>query len=93
MAIDERTEDDLRARAVTRLKKKRDFKAHVLAYVLVNTMLVVIWALTDDGGFFWPIFPLMGWGIGVVFNAWDAYGRDANEEEIAREMARIRNRT
>jgi len=43
--------------------------------------------------FFWPIFPLVGWGIGVVANAWDAYGSDEpTERQVNREMVRLTNR-
>jgi uncharacterized ion transporter superfamily protein YfcC len=84
------TEQNLREQAIARLKKKRDFKTHVLIYVAVNTFLVVIWAVTS-GGFFWPIFPILGWGIGVLANAWDVYGRKPiSEEEIRREADRLR---
>jgi Domain of unknown function (DUF1707)/2TM domain len=38
---------------------------HVRAYVGVSVMLVVIWALTG-ADYFWPIWPILGWGIGVV---------------------------
>ena len=82
--------NDLREQAVARLKKKRDFKTHLLMYVSVNAMLVAIWAITSDGGMFWPIFPILGWGIGVVANAWEVYGRKPiTEEEIQREAERL----
>ncbi len=58
--------------AIAQLKKRRDFRGHVLVFVLVNTFLVAIWTVTDGHGFFWPIFPIAGWGIGLVMNAWDA---------------------
>jgi hypothetical protein len=91
MAIDEATRDDMvRERAIKRLKKRHDFYGHVLIYVLVNTFLVVIWGLTDVHGFFWPVFPLVGWGIGVVMNAWDVFGDDEfDEQQIRREMERL----
>jgi hypothetical protein len=80
---------DLRQQAIESLKKKRDFRTHVLMYVLVNAMLVVIWAVTG-GDFFWPIFPILGWGIGVVANAWDVYGRKPiTEDEIRREQQKL----
>jgi 2TM domain len=83
-------EQQLRERAVQRLKKKRDFHTHVLIYVAVNAFLVAIWAVTS-GGYFWPIFPILGWGIAVVANAWDVYGRKPiSEEEIRREADRLR---
>ena len=89
--VEVRTEGErLRERAIVRLKKKRDFRGHVLVYVLVNTFLVVIWWLTG-AHFFWPIFPILGWGIGVVMNAWDVYRSDELlDEQIRREMERLR---
>jgi hypothetical protein len=43
-------EQILRDKAVRRLKKQRDFGSHLLVYVLVNTLLVVIWVMTDPHG-------------------------------------------
>ena len=84
------TEQELREQALRQLKKKRDFWSHVLIYVLVNALLVVIWAVTD-ADFFWPIFPIVGWGIGVAMNAWDVYGRKPiSEDQVRREMDRLR---
>ena len=86
------SEQDLRNQAVERLKKKRDFRTHVVIYVLVNAFLVVIWAVTSDGDtLFWPIFPILGWGIGLAANAWEVYGRKPiTEDEIRREQDRLR---
>ena len=80
---------DLRGRAMARLKQKRDFGAHLLVYLLVNACLVGIWAVTG-AGFFWPAFPLLAWGIGVVMNAWDVYWRQPpSEDRIRQEMERM----
>jgi hypothetical protein len=82
--------EDLRKAAVERLKKKREFYQHLVAYVLVNTFLVAIWALSS-AGFFWPVFPILGWGIGLAFHAWDTFSRPAfSEDKIRREMDRLR---
>jgi uncharacterized membrane protein len=83
-------EAELREQAVRSLRKKRDLRSHAVAYVLVNALLIAIWAVTS-GGFFWPVFPLLGWGIALAFNAWDVYGRrPISEEEIRRETERLR---
>ena len=42
------SEPGLREQATIRLRKKRDFRAHLLAYVLFNGALVIIWALTGN---------------------------------------------
>jgi hypothetical protein len=94
MTVDEAGGDQaLREKAIKQLKKRHDFHGHLLVYVLVNTFLVVIWALTNPDGFFWPVFPMVGWGIGVVMNAWDVYRGDGfSEAEIRREMERSQGR-
>ncbi|MFL6162918.1 MAG: 2TM domain-containing protein [Jatrophihabitantaceae bacterium] len=84
------TDQTLRERAVRRLKKRRDFAAHLLVYTLVNSFIVVIWAMTS-AGFFWPIFPMVGWGIGLVMNGWEVWrGDEFSDEEIQREIERLR---
>lgn len=93
MTNDDTRDVALRERAVKRLKKRRDFYGHILVYLLVNSFLVVIWAVTSPGGFFWPVFPLVGWGIGVVMNAWDVYVADeVDEDKIQREMEHLAHR-
>jgi len=78
-----------RDKAVRQLKKRRDFYGHLLIYTLVNAFLVVIWAITDLHGFFWPVFPIAGWGIFVVMNAWDVFWRpQITEQDIQHEMER-----
>lgn len=84
-------EDQERKAARKRLEKRRDFTTHVVAYVVVNAMLVGIWALTG-GGYFWPIWVLLGWGVGLVLNAWDVFfRRPITEADVDREMGRGRD--
>jgi len=74
--------------AFKRVKAKRDFRNHAGAYLIVNAMLVAIWALSG-AGYFWPIWPILGWGIGLAFNAWAAYfEKPITEQEVRREMER-----
>jgi hypothetical protein len=79
----------LRELAITQLRKKRGLQAHVLAYVMVNLFLNAIWLVTMPGGFYWPVIPMIGWGIGLAFNIWDVYSRPPTEERIEREMQRL----
>ena len=82
-----------RDRAMQRLKKQRDFHAHLLVYLLVNGFVVLIWALTGSAGFFWPVFLIAAWGIGLVLNAWDVYWRrEITEQDIQHEMERADRR-
>lgn len=87
MATDTR-EQAPRDKAVQQLKKRRDFYGHLLLYALVNAFLVVIWAVTDRHGFFWPVFPIVGWAIIVVLSAWDVFRPAITEEDIQHEIKR-----
>lgn len=43
-------------------------RIHATVFVLVNLMLIAIWAVSG-GGYFWPIWPLLGWGVGLGCHA------------------------
>ena len=84
-------DESLRERAIKRIKQKREFRGHLLTYLAVNALLVAIWAVSG-AGFFWPVFPIVGWGLfGIVPHAWRVYGgRDEiTEDQIQNEMKRI----
>lgn len=87
------TPDELRDQALRRLKKRRDFHTHLVVYLAFNTLLWAIWLLTgaDTGGPVpWPVWPALGWGIAVFFNAWDVYvRRPITEDELQREVQRL----
>ena len=79
-------EQERRDAAVKRLKAKREFWQHVVIYVLVNSLLVVIWAVTNEGTYFWPMWPLLGWGIGLAMHAWDTFQKPISDEAVRKEM-------
>lgn len=60
-------------------EKRVSFKRHLITYLLVNAFLVAIWFFGSitNGSYkhFWPIWPILGWGIGIVFSYVDAYGK------------------
>jgi len=90
--MNEANDQELREKALAQIKRKREFGAHLLTFVLVNALLIVIWAVTG-AGFFWPIFPLLGWGIGLAFHAFKTFRVDRggpSEAQISREMDRLR---
>ncbi len=83
------TNESRRELAIKRIKEKNDFKIHLFIYVVINSMLVVVWAFTDRT-FFWPILPIVGWGVGVVINGYVVYrGNVVTEEQIEREMKNL----
>src|SRR3954451_23060681 len=43
-------------------------RIHATIFLVVNLMLIAIWA-ASGGGYFWPIWPILGWGIGLGCHA------------------------
>jgi 2TM domain len=79
-----------RDRALERLKKRRDFQGHLVAYIVVNAAVWAIWA-TTGAGYPWPAWLTGAWGIGLLLNAWDVYMRaPITEADVQREMQRGR---
>jgi Domain of unknown function (DUF1707)/2TM domain len=51
---------------------RAEFREHLRTYLSVMALLVVIWALTGMG-YFWPVWPALGWGIGIASHAGAAF--------------------
>ena len=89
--------DSLRERAERRVDIKIKFYRNLKAYVIVNAVLVIInWLCTPE--FWWVMFPLFFWGIGVLVDFLKAYvlidnwdSEDFRERKIEEEMMKLRN--
>jgi hypothetical protein len=47
---------------------RAEFREHLRTYLGVMALLIAIWALTGMG-YFWPVWPALGWGIGIASHA------------------------
>ena len=70
--------------------KRVEFRRHLIVYCVVNAMLWLIWFVTGQG-YLWPIWPLAGWGIGLIFHYVFDYrsSRFLSEEE---EFEKLKNK-
>ena len=48
-------------------RKRVEFRRHLLVYFVINGALWALWWITGSG-YIWPIWPTVGWGIGVIFH-------------------------
>jgi hypothetical protein len=65
-----------------RLQARRDFASHVFVFIVANTAVVLIWAITGSG-YFWPAWLIGLWAIGVIMHGWDAFiRRPVTEEDV-----------
>ena len=66
-------------------KEKSDFYIHLGVYLVVNLFLFAMWYITlGPGGFPWFVFPLLGWGIGIVAHAVSTFFGESYVDELAR---------
>jgi hypothetical protein len=43
--------------------------------VVANVIQVMVWSLFDSDNHFWPIWSIVGWGIGLAFHIWAVSSR------------------
>ena len=86
--------DDIRAVAMSRLKKKSDFKSFLVVWLFVSAVVTGIWFFATPGFVFWPGFVIGGMGIGALMSWWDAYGptRGITERDIDAEVERMKKK-
>ncbi|MCC2547754.1 2TM domain-containing protein [Hymenobacter sp. BT175] len=79
-------------------KSRAKFKSHLFTYLAVNSLLWIIWALTDrhTGGhgnrYFstpWPLWSTAFWGFGVLMNGIGTYGGFGRSRQSEREYERL----
>ena len=79
-------------------KRRAGFKSHLTSYLIVNAFLWAIWyftqhSYTDDEGYMfpWPMWPTLGWGIGLAFHFADAY-IFPKSNAVEREYQKLKNK-
>ena len=76
-------------------KKRVGFKRHLATYIVINGMFWLLWYFTDhqeeSAGVPWPVFPMLGWGIGVVFSYLNAYVL-MKPDSVEKEYEKLKNK-
>lgn len=75
------------ARERWKKRRKGKFFEHLRAYMIVNTALAIIDFIVSGGALTWVHWPVLGWGIGIAFDAAEAfYPKDKDVERGARRL-------
>jgi hypothetical protein len=61
------TREEIYQIAKKRVEEKKSLLIHALVYLVVNALLVTIWAVSGSG-YLWFLWPLGGWGVGLIFH-------------------------
>jgi hypothetical protein len=78
-------------------RKRASFKKSLLSYIVINAFLWAIWWFSNgryqDGwdGIPWPLWVMLGWGIGIVMQYFDAYG-GSKDDITEREYRKLKER-
>ena len=59
-------------------RKRAKFRRSLYTYIVINTFLWCVWWFTSGQrqkfyGFPWPLWVMLGWGIGLANQYYDAY--------------------
>jgi hypothetical protein len=87
-------DDDLRRLAIRRADQKLAFRSHLIAYAVVNGGLMAI-NIASSPGHWWFVWPLVGWGIGLVAHWASVYidGDDLRSRMIEAEYEKLRKKS
>jgi len=56
-----------------RVKKKKDFYEHLTTFLVMSVFFFVLNMMTAPGSW-WFYWPILGWGMGVLFHYLDTFG-------------------
>ena len=62
------TNDKLYKLAKRRVLLKNTVKWHLIIYLVINALLCVIYYLTTESGYFWPVWSITGWAVGLIIH-------------------------
>jgi uncharacterized protein (DUF486 family) len=76
-------------------KKRANFQRSLVLYVVVNAFLWFIWWFNHNGAeqekLPWPVWVMIGWGIGLIFQYMNAYG-GSKTDLVQKEYDRLKNK-
>ncbi|MHB9858111.1 2TM domain-containing protein [Streptomyces sp. YIM S03343] len=49
---------------------RRGLWIHLFWYIVANLAQILLWRLLTPDHFFWPLWSILGWGIGLVAHIW-----------------------
>jgi hypothetical protein len=64
----------------SRAAARSSFQRQLLMFGLIAGMLVAIWALTNFGGYFWPVWPILGFAIALGWQAFNLFSPQQGDD-------------
>ncbi|MBD2137000.1 2TM domain-containing protein [Anabaena sp. FACHB-1237] len=67
-----KTQVSVKQETMSKREKRQEFQSHLTAFLIINGFLISLNLFTSPG-YFWAIFPLLGWGVGLLFHGINTY--------------------
>ena len=85
------TEEQMYEEAAKRVKDRKRFYGGLATYLIVNAVLVVIWALSGQG-YPWFLWPLGIWGVFVLgdYLRVFVFGKGSDQQAIEKEVEKMK---
>jgi hypothetical protein len=85
--------------AKKKVRTKKEFYEHLTVFSVMSVFFFLLNALTAFGSW-WFYWPILGWGIGVLFHYFEVFGfpgipdmsKEWEEQQIREEMKRLEGR-
>ncbi|MEE8602656.1 DUF1707 SHOCT-like domain-containing protein [Euzebya tangerina] len=62
-------------------RRRAAAKSMIVGWLTLALFFTMIWAVTDFGGYFWPVWPIMGTGLGVIPGAYAVWNGTKEPDE------------
>ncbi|MEO7445755.1 MAG: 2TM domain-containing protein [Ferruginibacter sp.] len=75
-------------------RRRAGFKKSLATYIIVNAFLWAIWYFTDrtyQNNIPWPVWPTLGWGIGITIQYINAYAIRSGDA-VETEYEKLKNK-
>ena len=76
-------------------RRRASFRSHLATYLIIIGFLWVLWFITGArvygrSGIPWPVWASLGWGIGLAFHYYNAFG--GGSDAVEREYHKLQNK-
>ncbi|MCL2204111.1 MAG: 2TM domain-containing protein [Defluviitaleaceae bacterium] len=87
-------DDELLKLAKRRVYARFAYKLHCSIVLVLSCFLTVIYILTDPGGYFWPMWPMLAFGLSIVIHrvVYKVVSGHDMENKIAQEYELLKHR-
>jgi 2TM domain len=63
---------EMKKQQISNSQKRREFKSHLMSFIVINGFLILLNLFTSPS-YFWAIYPLLGWGLGLLLHGIKTY--------------------